>query len=562
MSYTVFALKWRPKTFDEVVGQGHIVNTLKSALEKNRLAHAYLFAGPRGIGKTSTARILAKALNCQNGPTANPCGKCNSCLEIAAGRSFDVIEIDGASNNGVENIRDLREGAKFAPSAGRFKVYIIDEVHMLSNAAFNALLKTLEEPPPYVKFIFATTHPDEIIPTVLSRCQRFDFRRISALEISRQLESIVETENIDVDKEVLFAIARASDGSLRDAESILDQLISFSQQKVRLKDVISVLGLVEQDRIFGIVDKIIHNDPAGVLDLLNNIIDEGKDPAVFLNNLIEHFRNLMVSKVAGADSGLIDLPKEICDQLFVQSKSFSMEDLFLAFNVLVNTQEMAKRLDSQRIPLEISLVKLAHPKNAASSGTVTLKHSSADVKNQGSAVKDKPSGINTPTMPPPINPDKINIQNKPSHGTGQTENLSQSSVKNAGGQVSLAEPVVHMTLDQINESWKRIIEILCGIKISVANYLNEGSPLRFEDGVLTVSFPKDCSLHKESLEKKDNREVIEKVFLDVLNVPLRVNFIFSAAKSRPHSPESKVVRSAIDTFNGRLISRDDNVDLY
>jgi DNA polymerase-3 subunit gamma/tau len=250
MSYTVFALKWRPKNFDEIIGQNHIVATLKNAILKNRLAHAYLFAGPRGVGKTSTARILAKALNCKVGPTAQPCLKCPSCNEIATGRSLDCIEIDGASNRGIDEIRVLRENVKFSPVGGKFKIYIIDEVHMLTQEAFNALLKTLEEPPEFVKFIFATTAPHKVIPTILSRCQRFDFRRIPALEISAQLERIASSEKVAVEEEVLFAIAKSSDGSLRDAESVLDQLISFSKEKISLKDVVSVLGLVEQESLF------------------------------------------------------------------------------------------------------------------------------------------------------------------------------------------------------------------------------------------------------------------------------------------------------------------------
>jgi len=338
MPYTVFALKWRPQNFDEIIGQNHIVLTLKSALQKGRLAHAYLFSGPRGVGKTSTARILAKALNCKNGPTTEPCGKCASCLEIAQSRSLDVIEIDGASNTGVDDVRALRENVKFSPTTGKFKIYIIDEVHMLSTAAFNALLKTLEEPPEFVKFIFATTHPDKIPSTVLSRCQRLDFRRVTIMEIVKQLEKITEAENIKVDKEVLFTIAKASDGALRDAESILDQLAVFSKAAISLKDVLSVLGLVEQEMLFEITEKIIHKDSLGALKLLNDLIDQGKDIAIFLNNLIEHFRNLMVAKITKADQKLIDLPQETCDKLLKQSQAFSLEELFITFNTLVNTQ--------------------------------------------------------------------------------------------------------------------------------------------------------------------------------------------------------------------------------
>jgi len=504
MSYTVFALKWRPKNFAEIIGQVHIVSTLKNAIQKNRLAHAYLFAGPRGVGKTSTARILAKALNCKSGPTINPCSQCPACIEISEGRSFDVIEIDGASNRGIDEIRVLRENVKFAPTLGKFKVYIIDEVHMLTQEAFNALLKTLEEPPEFVKFIFATTQPHKVIPTILSRCQRFDFRRISAMEIAAQLERIVSLEKVDVDKEVLFAIAKASDGSLRDAESILDQLISFSQQRISLQDVVSVLGLVEQEALFEITDKIIKKDAKAVLGLFNDLIDSGKDISVFLPSLIEHFRNLMIAKVTSADSELIDLPQEICQRLLRQSELLSLEEIFTTFNILVNTQEMSKRFESLRIPLEISLVRLAHDKKSSYS---------QDLKQ--APIKDSP--VQETTSPVADSPQLI-------------------------------------SLDNIKDAWHNIINNVAKIKMSVATYLNEGRPLKLQGNVLTVSFPKNYSLYKESLEKKDNKTIIEKSISELFNTGLRVDFILSAQTLQKEEKEdSTFIKSALQTFNGRVI---------
>ena len=250
MAYLVFARKWRPQTLDEVVGQEHITKTLKHSLENNKLAHAYLFVGPRGVGKTSCARILAKSLNCVKAPTAHPCGKCSACMEITSGRSLDVIEIDGASNRGIDEIRTLRENVKFSPVSGEYKIYIIDEVHMLTQEAFNALLKTLEEPPEHVKFIFATTRPDKVLSTILSRCQRFEFNRIPTLKIIEKLEEIAKAEKISIDKEALFNIAKISEGSMRDAESVLDQLVSFSKNKIKSEDVVAVMGLIGQDFYF------------------------------------------------------------------------------------------------------------------------------------------------------------------------------------------------------------------------------------------------------------------------------------------------------------------------
>ncbi|MFH0738341.1 MAG: DNA polymerase III subunit gamma/tau [Candidatus Omnitrophota bacterium] len=523
MSYLVFALKWRPNNFDEVIGQGHIVNTLKSALQKNRLAHAYLFAGPRGVGKTSTARILAKALNCKEGPTVNPCGKCPSCLEITQGRSLDVIEIDGASNRGIDEIRTLRENVKFSPVQGKYKIYIIDEVHQITTDGFNALLKTLEEPPDFVKFIFATTQPNKVIPTILSRCQRLDFRRISVMEIVGQLEKIAATEKVKVDKEALLAVARSSDGALRDAESVLDQLIAFSKDKISLADVVSMMALVEQDTLFNIADKIIQKDPCSALSLFDGIINQGKDMGTFLTNLIEHFRNLMVAKVAQADPALIDLPQETCARLLEQSKAFSLEEIFSAFNILVNAQEISKKFDSSRIPIEISLVRLAHDKKEGAVGSLRPVHSPQIKSN-----------------PPKNTPEAKNI-------IKQEEDSPIIPPK--------AEKIT--SLENVKEAWHNVIGNLSKVKISVATYLNEGSPIKMDNNILTVSFPLGYSFHKESLESKENKAIIEKILGELLNNNLRINFILS--KESPQREEGKTnpfIKSVLEVFEGRVIKEE------
>ena len=520
MPYTVFALKWRPQNFDEIIGQDHVVTTLKHALEKNRLGHAYLFAGPRGVGKTSTARILAKALNCKDGPAITPCQKCASCREISQGRSLDVIEVDGASNRGIDEIRVLRENVKFSPVQGKFKIYIIDEVHMLTQEAFNALLKTLEEPPEFVKFIFATTQPHKVIPTILSRCQRFDFRRIPVMEIIAQLERIVAGENIDIDKDVLFAIAASSDGSLRDAESVLDQLASFSKDKVSLKDVVSVLGLVEQEALFEITEKIVQKDAKGALVLLNKIIDEGKDIGVFLIHLIEHFRNLMVAKITHADPKLIDLPAEICERLFQQVQSFGLDEIFSTFNILVNAQEMSKRLESLRIPLEISLVKLAHDKRGAGVNTIPSKHAP---ETKQAPIKESP-----------------NIQ----------------AVEKEDDTPTPVEPIKSVSLDDVKGVWKHIIDNLSRIKMSVATYLNEGRPTKLENNILTVSFPKYHSLNKESLDRKESKEIVEKIASELVNAKLKVNFVLSQEDAPQEEQDNPYIKSALETFNGRVIKEE------
>jgi DNA polymerase III subunit gamma/tau len=535
MPYTVLALKWRPKNFDEIVGQPHVTLTLKNAIQKNRLASAYLFAGPRGVGKTSTARILAKALNCKTGPTPAPCNDCSACREINDGRSLDVIEIDGASNRGIDEIRVLRENVKFAPASGKYKIYIIDEVHMLTTEAFNALLKTLEEPPEFVKFIFATTNPNKVIPTILSRCQRFDFRRITMLEIAAQLERIVSSEKIDVEKEVLYAVAKSSDGSLRDAESVLDQLVSFSKEKVSLKDVISVLGLVEQEALFTVTDKIINKDPRGALLLFNELIDNGKDMGVFLSHLIEHFRNLMVAKVTAGDQKLIDLPGEICEKLLKQSGAMSLEEIFSIFNTLVSTQDMAKRLDSLRIPLEICLIKLTHNKK--------------DAGHQASPVHQAPPAQQKPPVLEHHTADSIREKIFP-----EVRREQQKQADPGEPPVESAKEISGISLDKIKEVWRTVIDSLANIKMSTSTYLSEGEPLRMQGNILTISFPKSYSLHKETLEARDNRALVEKCISESCNTPIRVNFVLVAQELPAKSmEENKIVRSAIELFGGRVI---------
>lgn len=542
MSYTVFALKWRPQNFDEIVGQEHISSTLKSAIEKNKLAHAYLLSGPRGVGKTSTARILSKALNCKEGPTANPCGICASCVEIGKGNSLDVIEIDGASNRQIDDIRTLRENVKFSPTLGKFKVYIIDEVHMLTTEAFNALLKTLEEPPPYVKFIFATTHPHKVPLTILSRCQRLDFRRIKQTEIVAQLEKIAKSEKIKVDEKVLFAIAQCSDGALRDAESILDQLSSFCGSSITLQDVVSVLGLIEQEALFEITDKIIAKDSQGVLAVFNKIIDEGKDISVFVIDLIGHFRNLMISKITKSDAKLLDLPLETCKKLFEQSQALSLEELFNFFNILANAQEMGKRLDSLQVAIEINLVKLTQNKKS-----VSAPHSIPERLSIGSS-RSQVQANSTPVPKPAPVKERSDNQIHPATRERPVEHKDPQAKA-----VTITEGIVSsVTLDDVKKSWSNVFEALSKIKMSVATYFNEGNPAKLDKNILTIYFPKEYSLHKESLDKKENKDLVEKKLSEILNNPLRVNFILSQ-EATIVKKEDAFVKNAVETFNARVI---------
>src|ERR1700758_5628511 len=319
MSYEVFARKYRPQTFDDLVGQSHVSRTLKNAVAQNRLPPPYLFVGPRGIGKTSTARILAKSLNCIKGPTVTPCGECDNCREIAAGNSLDVIEIDGASNNSVEDVRQLRENVRYAPAKGRYKIYLIDEVHMLSAAAFNALLKTLEEPPEHVKFIFATTEPQKVLPTILSRCQRFDLHRIPANLIAQHLQLIAKKEKITLESAAANAIARGAEGGLRDAESMLDQLVAFCREKISESDVLNVFGFTSEQTVVDLTGKILRSETAPALDVLYRQSEAGKDMMRLMSDLIAYLRDLLVFK-AKPDAVQDDVDPETQKALETQSE--------------------------------------------------------------------------------------------------------------------------------------------------------------------------------------------------------------------------------------------------
>jgi DNA polymerase-3 subunit gamma/tau len=359
MGYEVLARKWRPQLFDEVVGQTHVTDTLANALKTGRLAHAYLFTGPRGIGKTSLARIFAKALNCKNGPTITPCGKCPSCVDITAGRSLDVLEIDGASNTGVDQVRDLRDNVRYAPTQGKFKIYIIDEVHMLSTAAFNALLKTLEEPPPHVKFIFATTEVQKILPTILSRCQRFDLRRITTPLIVERLALIAKTEKVKIEPDALLAIARGAEGGLRDAESALDQLIAFRGDTITEADVLSVFGLVSRKVLDQLMEAVLKGEIPILISTLGHLDEAGKDMARLVVEFLEQIRNLLVTICAGDGNAVGDLLPEQAERLRELAKLTDAERLLRMAEILMQAEDRIRFALSRRILVETALIRCA-----------------------------------------------------------------------------------------------------------------------------------------------------------------------------------------------------------
>lgn len=356
MSYEVFARKYRPQTFDDLVGQTHVSRTLKNAVAQNRLAHAYLFVGPRGIGKTSTARILAKSLNCVKGPTVTPCGKCDNCREIAAGNSLDVIEIDGASNRGIDDVRELRDNVRYAPAKGRYKIYIIDEVHMLTKEAFNALLKTLEEPPPHVKFIFATTEPDKVLSTILSRCQRFDLHRIPANLIAQHLQFIAGEEKITLEPAAAHAIARGAEGGLRDAESMLDQLVAFCGEKISENDVLNVFGFTSEQTVVDLMRHILQAETPEAIAQLHQQSDSGKDMMRLMSDLIAYLRDLLVFK-AKSDALKEDVDPDVQKSLAAHAELISTDRLLELIDQFASAEGRMKWAPNKKLHFEVAIIK-------------------------------------------------------------------------------------------------------------------------------------------------------------------------------------------------------------
>ena len=372
MSYIVIARRWRPQVFEDIIGQDHVSKTLSNAIANNRIAHAYIFAGPRGVGKTTTARILAKALNCEKGPTPVPCNECASCKAITEGNSMDVLEIDGASNRGIDEIRNLRENIRFTPSMGKYRIYIIDEVHMLTKDAFNALLKTLEEPPSHALFIFATTEIHKVPATILSRCQRFDFHRIPLNTIMEHIGHICKEEKIKAEEDALLQIAKKADGSMRDAQSILDQIISFSGKKITFEDVAQALGVIHQDIYFELDELIRKKDLKGLIFKSSEIISTGYDLNEFLLGFEEHLRNILVTHTLGS-TDLLETSEVYIKRYEETAAQYSENDLLAYLQIVAETIIAVKNSQQPQLKFELGLIRLAKMPSTAEVSDILKK---------------------------------------------------------------------------------------------------------------------------------------------------------------------------------------------
>lgn len=489
---------YRPKTFGDVVGQEHIVKTLKNQIKNNNIGHAYLFSGTRGTGKTSTAKIFARAVNCLNPINEEPCNECEICIDTLNDNIMDIVEIDAASNNSVDDIRELRESVKYTPSKAKYKVYIIDEVHMLSQGAFNALLKTLEEPPSYVIFILATTEPHKIPATILSRCQRFDFKRVSSKDIASRMSYICKKENIEAEEKALSLIARNSQGALRDALSILDQCMSFGNEKIEYNDVIELLGTVNIDELFELSQSIIDENTKKSLEILNEFIIWGKDIRNLINDLIDHFRNLMVCKVSKDLDEIISLPEESIERLKEQSQNVNINDLIRILNILSETQDSMKSSSNTRILAEVTIMKIAQPMFDESKEALIKRIENLEEKIESGNIKVSTVQIeqSKDVKSQIIEDDKVE-ENK--------EDVAYEEVKSE--DVRLVE-----------SSWKKITQkIKDDRKLSIAALLKEVNTFNVKDNILYLIFNDNFSFARSRLNSKDTIEYVESIIRAVLN---------------------------------------------
>jgi DNA polymerase-3 subunit gamma/tau len=524
MSYLVLARKWRPQTFDEVVGQEHVTRTLRNAITSGRVAHAFLFTGPRGVGKTTTARLLAKALNCEQGPTPDPCNTCSNCTEITAGNAFDVLEIDGASHTGVDNIRDLTEGIQYRPVKSRFRVIIIDEVHMLSNAAFNALLKTLEEPPPHVKFIFATTEVHKVLQTILSRCQRYDFKRIPLRALIHQLRAIVDREELAADEIGLALLAREADGSLRDAESLLDQVIAWSGGDVTEQAVKDALGVADRQALFRVVEAVLAREPAQALRLAGDLYQYGYDPRRLCRDLLEHFRHLVAAKISSDPLLLSDLPDHEVAVVRQQAEKRSLEDLQRFFTLMLRAEEEISKTAYTQLVVEMTLVKLASqppviPINEALAQLAALQRKLGGLQDSAAASQRTTQPISSQLWPVPPREDEAP---RPSPVPPPVVREQEAPPRSADAPETTAEPP---------GTWERFLAAVQKEKISLFFTLKSGHLLGLTQTALQIGVDKDPYFRE--LTRKENLTLLEEIARRFFGRTLTVEVTKGNALAKP-----------------------------
>ncbi len=549
MSYLVLSLKYRPQTFGEVVGQEHITQTLTNAFKKDRVSQAYLFTGPRGVGKTTTARLVAKALNCMESP-GNPCNKCSNCIEITDGRNMDVLEIDGASNRGIEEIRGLREAIQYAPINSKFKIFIIDEVHMLTTPAFNALLRTLEEPPAHGKFILATTDIYKVPATIISRCQRFDFNSITVNAISEQIKFVLDKEKIEIDNESLRIIAQKADGSMRDALSILDQVIAYSGNKISIDSVIKVLGLIPTDIYFNILDAIRTKNGKILVDILAKVKSKGMPIQEFVSGLNRHIRNMMIATIDNS-LDVLELNNDLKKQYEETAKSWDIRDLLRISKVITDIESQVKRAIQPHILIELSLLKLLELDS-----TVTIESLLEKFQNP-LIVHDKETAKSSTNIVPKSNETLFNNDNP------TVENVKLDKKEKEINTIS--EPKSesnsnNISLDSIIEKWDEFTEELSSERPSVGNVLSHCEATQFVGNRLEIKLVNGNNFNLRTLEK--NKHIIEKYLEKVYLFPVKAVFLMTKSDlpkndksvDKSNNKANKTTAKLIELFDGEILN--------
>ena len=548
MSYLVLARKYRPQTFAEVIQQDHITRTLTNAISAGRMVHAVLFSGPRGTGKTTVARILAKAMNCEKGPTPVPCNSCRSCREITAGSAVDVYEIDGASNNSVDQIRDLRENLRYMPAHSQYKIYIIDEVHMLSIAAFNALLKTLEEPPAHVMFIFATTEPQKIPVTILSRCQRHDFRRISIESMTQHMEMISSKEGIQMPSESVWLVAREAGGSMRDALSLLDQVMACCDAAVTHEQALEVLGIMDRKIMFDISEAVFRQDVPALLEIIDDTYDKGHDMKRLYAELVEHARNMLIVKMGRNVDKLVDLPAHELDRIKDQIKDIPVVFLNQVFDLLFR-EEVAVKLSTQpKLALEMVMIKLFQAKPALPIEELILKLDALQ-KTVQSAPSQKSERSDESPVTPPLK------KNRPA-ASGGPAIAEQTKPFGSGSEAADKD---------LASTWEKIIDIISEASPALATNLAHSTLKTLTDGALEIEVNGN-GFNINMIKRKKNMAILYKVVRDYFGKEKKITvtgrLIASSQTHEKKDMENRqkqealnhpLVADAIEIFNGKLI---------
>ncbi|MEE2821459.1 MAG: DNA polymerase III subunit gamma/tau [Acidobacteriota bacterium] len=536
MSYQVLARKWRPQRFEEVVGQETVTKTLKNAIEESRIAHAFLFSGVRGVGKTSAARILAKALNCQKGPTATPCCACDPCQEVASACSMDVLEIDAASNTGVDNIRELRDSVRYGTARDRFKIFIIDEVHMLSNAAFNALLKTLEEPPSHVKFILATTQYEKIPVTIISRCQQFSFRPIPFRLIVERLKFISQEEKIKISDYALKAIVSGAQGSMRDAQSTLDRVIAFSGKKIQDEDVQTLLGVIDEKAVVSVVDAVLDNDARVLIRQVEDLTNSGVEPQHFCRKLIQHVRNLMVCQVAGGEEQLLDLADGEKETALRQAEKFSSLDLIRFYDLLNSTAGDLRWNLHPWVHLELTLIKLVELRHLPSVEEVISKLNSESESTQFGKGQQAEDGV---LQTEKSNSGSVDIAETSSAAREEIPLVEEEDV---GKVEETSNEIQELKSTDERDAVADLLKAVQRESIGLYSSIQHAFQTTFTQGKLSILFLEEETFHYQVVSKVSNQDQLSRICAEVMESEPQIEILL-----RPNT--DKVDDSSKDSMN-------------